>query len=258
MQINTVKSKYQALQMTANTATRKQTLVLPEGYEPTEDVVVIGRGKLSRNHLGNKRFRILTSRMLHTYANAPGKTEKSYIVSQALHTIRSWNAQRIGFVKYDSRTGLWHSPKDSIARITVAQAFRDSLSSHYKSSRENKLRTRQQERGYFESGNHCDTTPSSLKRGKIEKTNVSKLSAQHYLSHIKGTVESRSRSIQPEVAPASSFPVQGGISFRPGRRNGSSAELDGLPRWLLDLGHFPFQETGDPFEPVPIKDEASS
>ena len=244
--------------MAANTATQKQTLVLPEGYQPTDDVVVIGRGKMSQNHLGNKRFRDLINRMLHAYANAPGKTEKSYIVSKALHTIRSWHPERIGFVKHNSRTGLWHSPKDSVARITVAQAFRDSLSSHYKSSRDNKMRKRQQARGFVESRNDVDTVLSSFKMGEMKKNKLSNISAQDALFRTKGIIESRPTKTHPELFAASSLPIQGGMGLHPSGGNGSGTEMDGLTTSLLGLSHYPFRETEDPYEPIPIKEGPSS
>ena len=123
--------------------------VLDEDFKPDETVVIIGRGKRIRNHSGNKRFYALIAAELRTYASAPSKTEKSYILAKVLEDIREWNSRRLGFVKLNPATGRWHSPKDSVARVTVAQAFRDALADQYSSSKHNKQRRRQIAKGFI-------------------------------------------------------------------------------------------------------------
>ena len=217
---------------------RKETIILPEGYEPTDDVVVIGGGRLSKQHIGNKLFRNLIDRMLHEYATAPGKTEKSYIVSRALHTIRTWNPGGIGFVKQNSKTGNWHSPMDSVARITVAQAFRDSLSSFYKSSRDNKMRRRQQKKEFLEMRCDRDTVLSSFMKSEIKKAKLARFSARDHTRLVK-VVGSMSSREQPEVDEALY----------------SASEISAS--LFSALSRFPFQETSDPFEPIPIRETLS-
>lgn len=123
--------------------------ILGDDFKPNETVVIIGRGKRIRNHSGNKRFYALIAAELRTYASAPSKTEKSYILAKVLEDIRAWNPQRLGFVKLNPATGRWHSPKDSVARVTVAQAFRDALAGQYSSSKHNKQRRRQIAKGFI-------------------------------------------------------------------------------------------------------------
>jgi len=71
---------------------------------------------------------------LPRYIAAYNKTDKSFVVSQVLHEIRHWSSERLGFVKLDAKTGRWISLKDSLARVSVGQAFRDSLTGKYRSS----------------------------------------------------------------------------------------------------------------------------
>jgi len=122
---------------------------LNEDFKPDDTVVIIGRGKRIRSHSGNQRFYALIESELATYANAPSKTEKSYILAKVLEDIRNWSVERYGFVKLNPTTGRWHSPKDSVARVTVAQAFRDALAGQYSSSKHNKQRRRQIAKGFI-------------------------------------------------------------------------------------------------------------
>jgi len=71
---------------------------------------------------------------LPRYIAAYNKTDKSFVVSQVLHEIRHWSSERLGFVTLDAKTGRWISLKDSLARVSVGQAFRDSLTGKYRSS----------------------------------------------------------------------------------------------------------------------------
>ena len=140
----------------------KGGIVLEEDFKPDETVVIIGRGKRIRNHSGNKRFYALIAAELRTYAGAPSKTEKSYILAKVLEDIRAWNPQRLGFVKLNPATGRWHSPKDSVARVTVAQAFRDALAGQYSSSKHNKQRRRQIAKGFITEDTAEDITQDAL------------------------------------------------------------------------------------------------
>lgn len=100
------------------------------------------------SHSGNQRFQDVVREELFNYSRAPSKTEKSFILAKILHQVRRWSKERIGFVKHDSKTGRWHAPRDAVARVTVAQAFRDALSNRYSSSKHNKQRKRQIAKGY--------------------------------------------------------------------------------------------------------------
>lgn len=95
---------------------------------------------------------------LEGYATAPSKTEKTYIVSRCVHKIRQWSKNRLGFVKQDPKTGRWTAPRDSVARITVAQAFRDALGDKYHSSKDNKQKKRIIAKGYYSSNEEEETS----------------------------------------------------------------------------------------------------
>ena len=138
--------------------------VLDEDFSPDETVVIIGRGKRIRNHSGNKRFYALIQAELANYAHAPSKTEKSYLLAKVLDDIRAWNPQQLGFVKKNPTNGRWHSPKDSVARVTVAQAFRDALAGQYSSSKHNKQRRRQIAKGFLKEDDAADDDKDASRR----------------------------------------------------------------------------------------------
>ena len=101
--------------------------ILPEGFQPCEDCVIVGsRCRRSKQHAGNRRFLELVQKELPDYARADNKTEKSYLLSKVMYSVRRWKGDglKIGFVKWDSKILRWIAPKDSVARVTVAQVSR--------------------------------------------------------------------------------------------------------------------------------------
>ncbi|CAB9496832.1 Nitrilase family, member 2 [Seminavis robusta] len=104
--------------------------------------VIIGRGRKIREHPGNQRFYALVRSCLEAYATAPTKTKKSLIILKILNDVRSACNNEANFVKLDTNTGEYYPVEESAARITIAQALRDSLNEHYKSSKQHKQRRR--------------------------------------------------------------------------------------------------------------------
>jgi hypothetical protein len=104
--------------------------ILPEGFSPCEDRVIVGaRGRKIKQHVGNRRFLELVASELTDYAEADNKTEKSYVLAKVLYTVRRWKGDglKVGFVKWDPAISRWIAPKDSVARVTVAQVSYTSV-----------------------------------------------------------------------------------------------------------------------------------
>ena len=110
---------------------------LPNGFKPTPYSVICGRGKecfesegvspviddmtfcnrsldhsytsftlsLAGNNVQNKRFRGIINKFLNEYTSAPGKSEKSRIVSRAMNIIRDKSPEG-AFVKFEN--GKWY------------------------------------------------------------------------------------------------------------------------------------------------------
>lgn len=110
-----------------------------ENVQPND--VVIGRGRRIKEHPGNLRFQNIIKENLNGYANALTKTKKSLIILKILNIIKE--DESANFVKLDNN-GTPFVVEESQARITIAQALRDSLNQHYKSSRQHKQRKRLQ------------------------------------------------------------------------------------------------------------------
>lgn len=120
----------------ATTFNGRDKLVLPSTYKPTNDVVIIGRGKKIREHVGNQQFYGIVDANLTAYQNAATKGLKSSILWNILTQVRANSQHGYGFVKKEGDS--WCAVDDSCARINIAQAFRDRLSYAYKSSKQHK------------------------------------------------------------------------------------------------------------------------
>lgn len=114
----------------------RDRLVLPSNYTPTDDVVIIGRGKKVRASPGNQKFYALIDNHLTAYQNAATKGLKSTLLWNILTTVRGSSTNGFGFVKKEGAN--WIAVDDACARINIAQAFRDRLSHSYRSSKQHK------------------------------------------------------------------------------------------------------------------------
>lgn len=121
------KRAYRKRKPSTNTAKRQ----LPADFQPSSFSVICGRGKECFDSEGNKRFRQIINKYLDDYAAAPGKSEKSAIVSKAMNIIRKASPQG-AFVKCEN--GIWFEVSSRYAREKVGAWFRDCLHSKYKSS----------------------------------------------------------------------------------------------------------------------------
>ena len=121
---------------------------MPEGFTPSPDDIVIGRGKqiVARN----ARFLKLIETKLKTYSNAKSKSLKSSILGRVFTFIKEVRGGL--FVKQHPQSGRWYTVEDTLARTTIAQSFRDALHTTYRSSKRFKRRRRKQRKSRSEIG----------------------------------------------------------------------------------------------------------
>ncbi|CAB9506534.1 Nitrilase family, member 2 [Seminavis robusta] len=130
--------------------------LLPKTFAPSVNEVIIGRGRRVWNHSGNERFQDLVQSHMYEYSRATTKTSKSAIISRVLTQVKQASSVG-GFVKQESSTKRWYAMEEASARISTAQAFRDSLSHTYRSSKQFKQQRRWNSRVSSTTGT---TTPS--------------------------------------------------------------------------------------------------
>ena len=97
---------------------------LDADWTPCSWSVICARTKDARNHMGNKRLRVLIESNLDKYATA-NRIEKGIIVSSIIDNIRQ-ASNGGGFVK-QNKAGIWMEVGDAVAREKVGQAIRESL-----------------------------------------------------------------------------------------------------------------------------------
>lgn len=114
---------------------------LPDSYTPGPKTVIIGRGKKISSHPGNVMFSNIIKTELPAYSAATSKSLKSSILSRVVDRVRR-ECPECAFVKQDPDSGRWYAVEDFQARITTAQAFRDSLHQNYRSSKKFKQQKR--------------------------------------------------------------------------------------------------------------------
>ena len=117
---------------------------LPESFVPGEHHIIIGRGRLVKQHSGNRRFDQMISDIAVEYSSAPCKAEKGLILSKLITMIHD-QSPTAGFVRKDPVSGRWSMVEESLARQTVAQALRNYLCNEYRSSKQFKQKRRVQQ-----------------------------------------------------------------------------------------------------------------
>jgi hypothetical protein len=98
--------------------------------------LVQGRSRDCYESVGNRRLRLVCNSFLQQYLDAPGKLEKSRIVTQVMKIIRQ-NAPVGAFVTFEN--GRYYEVSERTAREKVGGFFRDSLPAEYRSSAKAKL-----------------------------------------------------------------------------------------------------------------------
>jgi hypothetical protein len=106
-------------------------------FQPSDYSVLCSRGKDSVNHIGNRRFRIISSMYVEKYSRADTKAAKSLIVSDIINAIRQAGGN---FCRH--KRGIWFEVGDNYAREKVSALLRDLLHSQYRSSNKSKTAIR--------------------------------------------------------------------------------------------------------------------
>lgn len=88
--------------------------------------VLCGRGKLSFNHVGNRRFRDVISASVSQYNAAESRLEKAKIVNKIVEEIQASGGR---FLRQDEKAGTWHVLNHAQCREKVGHAVRDATSS---------------------------------------------------------------------------------------------------------------------------------
>jgi hypothetical protein len=115
---------------------------LEGNFQPSNYSVIFSRGQESFKHVGNLRFRILTSSFIESYSQVgTSKKEKSAIVSNIVGMIRQAGGN---FCRYEK--GAWFEVGDPCAREKVGSCLRDLLCTKYSSSAKAKLAHRKARR----------------------------------------------------------------------------------------------------------------
>jgi hypothetical protein len=117
---------------------------LPADFVPSEQHIIIGRGRLTKLHPGNRKFDMMVETTAMEYAAAPCKAEKGSILTRMVDEIHE-AAPDAGFVRKDPSTGQWTLVEEALARQTAAQAIRNALSHSYRSSKQFKSKRRLQQ-----------------------------------------------------------------------------------------------------------------
>jgi hypothetical protein len=105
--------------------------------QPSEYSVLCCRGRDSVNHVGNRRFRIISSMHVEKYSRANSKAAKSVIVSEIITAIRQAGGN---FCRV--KRGKWFEVGDQYAREKVSALLRDLLHTQYRSSNKSKTAIR--------------------------------------------------------------------------------------------------------------------
>lgn len=117
-------------------APKKIKTPLPMDFQPGAYTVLCGRSRECFEWEGNRRFRALCELHKQDYQDAPGKLEKSRIVTKIMKAIRQ--ASPVGaFVAFEN--GRYYEVSQRTAREKVGGFFRDSLHTVYRSSAKAKL-----------------------------------------------------------------------------------------------------------------------
>lgn len=136
--IHTAKLQYS---MTINNNRKRRTeVLLPFDFQPCPNTVIIGKGKLSMQSIGNRRLRIMVKNRLQDYRKATSKLEKSTIVTSILSAIEKDCPSHGAFVSHDGLN--FREATEHQAREKIASSFRNLLSEKYKSSSKNKVAQR--------------------------------------------------------------------------------------------------------------------
>ena len=100
---------------------------LDQGYEPSNQDIMCGRGGDLYFHPGNIAFRKILDRNKDRYFAARSKLEKSQIVVEILHVLREMGAKPVKFIRFDDHEQRWYTLNDEAAKQKIGQSIRAAL-----------------------------------------------------------------------------------------------------------------------------------
>lgn len=110
----------------ASTAPKEQKEWLSGVFIPTDDHVLVGRGKVCYRHSGNKQLSEIVQSFMTEYAAAEStKKSKSQMIKKIVDIVRGKGAD---FVKYDINKASWYKVDERTAREKVSQSESSGLS----------------------------------------------------------------------------------------------------------------------------------
>mmetsp|Transcript_22978 Transcript_22978/g.34851 ORF Transcript_22978/g.34851 Transcript_22978/m.34851 type:complete len:547 (+) Transcript_22978:101-1741(+) len=102
--------------------------------KPEDFDILLGRGKTSFNHVGNRRFRVFIDINLQRYMDAQSRMEKTLVVNSVVEAIQDGGGR---FLKQDNKTKKWYKVNAKMAREKVGHALRDGVGMQMKAARVN-------------------------------------------------------------------------------------------------------------------------
>jgi hypothetical protein len=121
------------------TETEMSKCPLPLHFAPGPFDVICAKGNNAKNHPGNSRLRKFVDTFSEDYGNATSRVQKTIMVNQIIHSVRSVNGC---FVKFENVQ--WHDVGDAMAREKVGQSLRERNHSLYRSSNKAKRKKKKE------------------------------------------------------------------------------------------------------------------
>ena len=124
-----------------------------------ETDVMLGRGRGTNFHAGNKRYRAIVEKYKDKYSVAT-RIEKPMIALEIVNQVRAWSPPG-RFLKCDKTTGKWSDVGDKKAREKTSQALREPKQGEPKQEEGIQRQQAEEKRKEMDSSNSCESSCSS-------------------------------------------------------------------------------------------------
>ena len=125
-------------------AAPSSTYTLPSDFRPSDNTVVIGKGRVIGRNTGNRRLRLLAAQTLTSYTETSDRRKKTEVLDQLLMTVKSLCP--VGAFVRQVGSNSWVGVSDAIAREKIGCILRDLAHDRYRSSAQSKSAIRRQKR----------------------------------------------------------------------------------------------------------------
>lgn len=95
---------------------------------PLDPDILLGRGRIHRDHPGNKRLHILIGIYREQYEECASRDDKTALIKTIVRIMKGCGTQPGRFLKCDPNSNAWIQVNDDVARQKVGHAFRDTQS----------------------------------------------------------------------------------------------------------------------------------